>query len=153
MKYSNWFGIAAAVVLVYSCTMNWAWYPDVKQFFTGFYSLDNMYGKPGKVFIFMGALAVIFYLIPRAWAKRWNLLVCALILAYAIKTFILFSACYRGICPDRQAGLWVMLFASAAMMVAALFPGGKLKPENSYSKKSGNQEGQSGSNEAGEPNP
>ena|SRR5688572_4677920 len=122
MKFSQILGIIAAVVLVWASTLNWTWYPDLQKYFTGFWSENNMYGKPGKVFVFFAVIAVIFFLIPRIWAKRWNLLVSALIMAYAIKSFILFSGCYRGICPEKQAGIWIMLASAAIILLATLLP-------------------------------
>lgn len=127
MKYSQLAGVIAAVLLMFSGLMNWAWFPDLKEYFTGFYTYNNNYGKPGRVFIVLGAVAIIFYLVPRIWAKRVNMFVCVLILAYAIKTFILYSGCYRGICPEKQAGLWIMLFLSAFMFAASLLPDLKIK--------------------------
>ncbi len=129
MKYSQSFGVFAAVVLVASCTLNWTWYHDLQEHFTGFYSAGNNYGKPGRVFLFMAAVATIFFLLKRVWAKRWNLLVCGLIVAYAVKTFILYTSCYRGICPEKQAGIWIMLAAAIMMMVAAVLPDLKLREE------------------------
>lgn len=112
----------AALILVSSCFLNWTWYPDIREFFTGFHSAGNAYGKPGKVFIFFASIATAFFLTPRIWAKRWNILVCCLTVAYAVKTFILFSGCYRGICPEKQTGIWVMLIMSFLMLAAALLP-------------------------------
>ena len=129
MKYSQLAGVIAAVLLMLSGLLNWAWFPDLQQYFTGFYTYNNTYGKPGKVFIILGAVAIIFYLVPRIWAKRINMFVCILILAYAIKTFILYSGCYRGVCPEKQAGLWVMLVLSALMFTASLLPDLKLKKD------------------------
>jgi len=129
MKYSQWLGIAAAVALVISCTFHWTWYPDLQQYFTGFYSENNSYGKPGKAFVFFCSIAVVFYAIPRVWAKRWNILLCCIILAFAIRSFIVFSTCYRGICPEKQPGIWVMLSMAALMMLAALFPDLTIKKE------------------------
>lgn len=131
MRYSQWIGIAAAITLMASGFLHWAWYPDLQQYFTGFYSEKNLYGKPGKVFIFFAAIAIIFYLLPKIWAKRWNILVCALTLAYAIKSFIGFSGCYRGICPQRQVGIWIMLSSAAIMMLAALLPDMKVEKKGS----------------------
>lgn len=122
MKYSQAIGIIAAVVLVLSGFLNWAWYPDIQKYFTGFFSENNMYGKPGKVFAFFALIATIFFWIPKIWAKRWNLLVCSLTLAFAVKTFILFAGCYRGICPVKQPGIWVMLASAILMMACALLP-------------------------------
>lgn len=127
MKYSQVLGIIAAIVLMLSGLVNWTWYPDIKEYFTGFYSYNNTYGRPGIAFIVLGIIAIIFYLVPRIWAKRWNVFFCAIILAFAVRTFITFSGCYRGICPERQPGIWVMIVSAALMMVAALLPDLRLK--------------------------
>jgi len=131
MKYSQWIGIAAAIVLVIAGFLPWTYHPDLNKNFTGFFSEKNIYGKPGSVFIVVSIVAIIFFAIQRVWAKRWNMFICALILAYAIKSFIVFSGCYRGICPDKLVGLWLMLLSAIVMMGMALFPDVKLKDEGS----------------------
>src|SRR5439155_14194067 len=122
MKYSQWIGIAAAIILVIACFLPWTFHPDLNKNFTGFFSEHNIYGKPGYVFIVVCAIAVVFFCIPRLWAKRWNIFVGAVILSYAIKSFIVYSGCYRAICPDKKAGLWRMLLCSILLLVMALFP-------------------------------
>jgi hypothetical protein len=122
MKYSNWIGVAAAVLLMISCNLAWTYHPDLNETFTGFFSEKNIYGKPGKLLSFFAAVAIVLFLIPRVWAKRGNLFLCAVALAYAIKSFILFSGCYRGICPEKRTGLWLMLFSTIVMLAAAILP-------------------------------
>lgn len=122
MKYSNWIGIAAAVTLVIACFLPWTYHPDLDKVFTGFFSQNNVYGKPGYAFIVLAAVAVIFYLIPKVWAKRGNLIVCAIVVAYAVKNFIVFSTCYTGICPDKKTGLWLMAGAAILMLIMAITP-------------------------------
>lgn len=122
MRYSQWIGILAALALIVACFLPWTFHPDLNKTFTGFYSENNVYGKPGKVFIFLAVVAIILYLIPKIWAKRWNLLSGALVVAFAIKTFITFSGCYRGICPVKQPGIWIMLAASVVMLIMILVP-------------------------------
>jgi len=122
MKYSQWIGIFAAVVLVVASFLPWTFHPDLNKYFTGFFSENNNYGKPGKVFIVLAVVATIFFLIPRIWAKRWNLLIGALTVAFAIKSFIVFSGCYRGVCPTKQIGLWIMLLAAIGVLAMALLP-------------------------------
>lgn len=131
MKFSQWIGVLACLTLIISGFMNWTWYPDLHKFFTGFESENNMYGKPGKIFIYFSTVAIIFFLLPKVWAKRWNLLICCIIVAYAIKSFILFSACYRGVCPVKQPGIWMMLFSAIIIMLCALLPDLKIKEEKS----------------------
>jgi len=129
MKYSQWIGIAAAIILVIAGFLPWTYHPDLNKNFTGFFSENNVYGKPGYVFVIMSIITIVFFAIQRVWAKRWNMFICALVLSYAIKSFIMFSGCYRGICPDKLAGLWIMLASAVLMMVMALFPDIKLKEE------------------------
>jgi uncharacterized membrane protein YfhO len=123
MKYSQGIGIAAAISLVASCFLNWAWYPDLQQHFTGFYSYQNYYGRRGIFFSVMASLAVLFYIIPRLWAKRINLLVTAINLAYAVFTFITFTRCYGpAICPEKRFGLFLLCASALVMMIMALLP-------------------------------
>jgi len=37
--------------------------------------------------------------------------------------------CRVGECPEKQIGLWLVLLASALILIAALFPDVKLKEE------------------------
>lgn len=129
MKYSQWIGIAAAVLLGIACFLPWTYHPDVHKTFTGFFSEQNVYGKPGKLLIALGVPAIVFFAIPRVWAKRWNLLVTALLVAFAIRSFLIFSGCYNGICPSRQAGIWLMLICSVLMLLMAVFPDVKVKSD------------------------
>lgn len=134
MRFSQWIGILACLTLIGSGFTNWTWYPDLHKYFTGFYSYENVYGRPGKIFIYFASVAIIFFLIPKIWAKRWNVLICSIIVAFAIKTFILYSSCYRATCPEKQPGIWVMLFSAFVLMLCALLPDMKLK-ENSAPRK------------------
>jgi hypothetical protein len=129
MKYSQWIGIAASVLLIIAGFLPWTYHPDLNKNFTGFFTENNVYGKPGNVFVVVSLIAIVFFAVQRVWAKRWNMFICAIILAYAIKSFIMYSGCYRGICPDKLAGLWIMLLSAITMMVMALFPDLKLKDE------------------------
>lgn len=122
MRYSQYAGVFASLALVFSGFLEWTWYPDLQTSFTGYHSEANIYGKPALLFNLLAAVAIAFFLISRTWAKRWNLLVTAITLAFAIRTFILFTACYRGICPSKQTGIWVMMGSAALMMICTLLP-------------------------------
>jgi hypothetical protein len=127
MKYSTWIGILAALVLVVACFMPWAYYPDINKNFTGFFSEANAYGKPGKALIFFAVVVSILFVIPKIWAKRVNVFFCAATIAYCVKCFVLFTTCYNGICPEKKTGVFLILLASATMLLASLLPDLKLK--------------------------
>jgi len=129
MKYAPYIGILAAILLIISCFLPWAYYPDIQQTFTGFYSHENTYGRPGKAFIFLALLITIFLLIPRLWAKRAGQVTGIVILAYAVKTFILFTSCYNGVCPEKKAGIFLVIFSAIIILIAGLFTGVKIPPE------------------------
>jgi len=131
MKYSQWIGILAAALLVGACFLPWAWYPDLRKEFTGFFSEGNTYGRPGKIFMFFAVIQTILFLFPRVWAKRANIFVSALTVAFCLKCYLLFTACYRGICPTPRIGIFLVALASITMLVATLLPGTRLKEEQS----------------------
>ena len=126
MKYSQWIGIFGLCILIVSCFLPWTYHPDLNKTFTGFFSENNLYGKPGKVFIFLSLIAMACFVLPRIWAKRINFFVCAVIVAYAFRSFIIYSGCYRGICPEKRGGLWLMLAAAILTLVMAVVPDIKL---------------------------
>lgn len=129
MKYASHFGILAAALLITANFIPWAYYPDIHQTFNGFYSNQNIYGQPGKVFVFLAMLSAVFFLIPKLWAKRLNQFLGVIILAYAVKSFNLFAACYQGICPQKKTGLFLMLISAICILIASLFSGMKLPEE------------------------
>ena len=122
MKYSKWIGIAALMILIISCFLPWTYHPDLNKTFTGFFSENNAYGKPGKAFIFFSIAAALGFLINRVWAKRMNFFICAVIVAYACRCFIIFSGCYSGICPEKKVGLWLMIVAAILSLAMAVIP-------------------------------
>lgn len=107
--------------------MPWTYYADIRETFTGFYSYKNEYGRPGKFLSFTGAAAFLLMYLPKVWAKRVNLFLCAIALGYAIKTYILFTSCYNAYCPEKKSGIYLMLLCSVLMLTAAVFPDLKMR--------------------------
>jgi len=127
MRYSNMIGELTAIILVVACFLPWAYYPDLGKSFTGFFSEGNAYGRPGKLLTVLACLAIVLFAIPRVWSKRSNLLVGAFTIAYSIKSFVLFSSCYNGVCPQKKEGLYLMLLSSLVIFIMALVPDMRLK--------------------------
>ncbi|HEV2355099.1 MAG TPA: hypothetical protein VGR89_12705 [Puia sp.] len=130
MRYSQWIGIAAAVILIIASFLPWAFFPDLNESFTGFFSERNRYGRPGTVLIFFSVVMIVLYLIPKVWAKRANILVAAISFAFCIRCFMLYTACYSGICPGKEAGIIIVLVASAITLAAALLPDLPVRQDN-----------------------
>jgi hypothetical protein len=126
-RFFNWLGIAACVVLIISCFLPWTFHADVNKDFTGFFSEQNKYGRPGKFIIIFTAVILAFMLLPKIWAKRTNLFLGAMLVAYAIKTYILYTSCYMAYCPEKKPGVFLMLFGAVAVFIGVVFPNMKMQ--------------------------
>jgi hypothetical protein len=125
----KWIGLFAFILLVVSCFLPWVIIPSKNITFTGINLAIKNFGGPGYFHFFFGFIFIVFHFIPRLWAKRCNLLVVALNIAWAIRNYFIISMCREGDCPEKQIGLWLVLLASILILIAALFPDIKLKEE------------------------
>lgn len=128
-------GLVACLLLVISCFLPWMYYADphiateAQRTFTGFSTYQNQYGKPGKLLSLIAIIVFAFMLLQKIWAKRANLFITALGVGYAIKTYVLFTSCYNAYCPEKKAGIFLMLVCMAVLLIAAVFPDFKLQQE------------------------
>ena len=129
MRYMKWIGLFAVILLIVSCFLPWVIISSKNIVVSGVDSTGTNFGKPGYTHFVMSFFFIIFHLIPTLWAKRVNLLVVALNIAWAIRNYFIISMCREGECPEKQIGLWLVLLASVLVLVAALFPDIKLKEE------------------------
>lgn len=122
MRYIKWIGLGAALLLIISCFIPWVIIESRHITVSGVDAAGTAYGKPGYLHLVLVVFFLFFHFTPRLWAKRANLLVVGLNTAWAIKNFFLIAVCRGGECPERQAGLYLMLAGSLLLLVAALFP-------------------------------
>ena len=130
-KILHWLGLADCITLMISCFLPWGYYADIDTTFTGLYSYENRYGRPGKLLILLTTIIFVFMIVPKIWAKRANIFVCALCVGYAVKSFVLFKACYKAYCPDMKIGFYLMIISAFVMLAAVVFPDMKLEKKKS----------------------
>ena len=122
MKYYKWIGWCASVLLIASCFIPWTYYADLDKNFTGFFSEQNIYGKPAILFIFFAFASALLIYLDKVWAKRTHIFVAALNIGYLIKTYILFTSCYNAYCPEKKFGLYLLVLSSVVLMIVSIFP-------------------------------
>ncbi|HTL07504.1 MAG TPA: hypothetical protein VL307_04570 [Chitinophagaceae bacterium] len=123
MKYSKWIGLLAAITVVIVCCTVWVVVPSAGLTIGGMSSVGkHNFGRPGLMNIFCAAGAALFFMLPRIWAKRTNVFFCGFNIAWSIRNFILFSRCYAGDCPEKTASLYILLAASAIMLLMSFVP-------------------------------
>ncbi len=127
--YTRWIALSAFILLAVACFLPWTFHADIQKTFTGFYTEKNMYGRPAKFLLIFGGLSALFAFIPKLWLKRTALFMSGLNVAYGIKTFLMFGACYQGYCPEKKIGLFLMLISTILLMIAAMFPAGEIKQQ------------------------
>jgi len=126
MRWMKWTGIVAAVLLVISCFLTWVVIVSRNIIVTGVNAGGTNYGKPGYFNLLMTLFFLAFTLTPKIWAKRINLLVTAMNLAWAVRNYFIISACSAGDCPEKHTGIFLLLLASVLMLVSSLVPDLKL---------------------------
>ena len=129
MKYSKSIGIAIYFLLIGVCFMPWTYHADLGKYFNGFFSQNDVYGKPGKFIIFFSLVCVITMLIPKIWAKFVHIFFAGFILAYALKTYHLFTSSYNAYSPEKQPGIYLLVILAILSFGIALFPNVKLGDE------------------------
>lgn len=129
MRYMKWFGLLAIILLVVSCFLPWVVITSQNITVTGVDSTGTNFGKPGYAHFVLGFFFIILHFIPKLWAKRLNLIIVALNIAWAVRNYFIISMCREGECPEKQIGLWLVIAASVLMLLAALFPDVELKEE------------------------
>jgi hypothetical protein len=122
MKYSIWIGLLIYLMLIGVCFMPWTYHADVDKYFNGFFSEQDVYGKPGKFIIFFSVVCIITMLIPKIWSKFFHIFFAGFILAYSLKTYHLFTSSYNAYTPEKQAGIYLLVLLSILSFFIALFP-------------------------------
>ena len=123
-------GIAACISIIAACFLPWVHYNNIHETFTGFhvikFATGNYYGKAGIPITVFASVILLLMLIPKTFAKRANLFVSALLFAYCIRTYIIFtSALFEGE-VEKFAGIYLIVGLSIVILVASLFPKQKI---------------------------
>ena len=127
MKYSNYIGSIAALVLICFCFLPWVYIDAIQTTITGMRAEHTNFGRPGLLHICFSVLSIIFFLVPAVWAKRTNLFIGAFNFAWSIRNYLVITQCEVGECPHKQFGIFAIVIFSALLLVMTMLPDVKLK--------------------------
>ena len=127
MKYSKWIGLVIYILLIVVCFLPWTYHADLDKYFNGFFSQKDVYGKPGKFFVIFSVICILLIFVEKVWAKFMHLFFAGIIIAYALKTYHLFTSSYNAYTPEKQMGIYILVVLSIFSFLIALFPDMKLK--------------------------
>ena len=124
----KWIGVAATCLLVLACFLPWFHLAWLDLTVTGL-KAGEKFGKPAYWHFVFAFFFIVFNLIPRVWAKQWNVFIAAINCAWTARNFFALAMCSGGECPARQYGIWLLLAAAIGMLIASLFPDVELPGE------------------------
>ena len=122
MKYSQLLGCIAVILLAGICYLPWSFIAERNILVTGMSAPGTVYGKPGLMHLVLGVPLILFFFIPKIWAKRTNVFIAAINLAWSIRNYILLSTCYMGECPQRKVGLFLAILLCAFILAMSFLP-------------------------------
>jgi hypothetical protein len=126
MKHSQTIGIIAALLVIVLCFFPWSYVVSKQLTISGFHTEGTSFGKPGLFNIILCSVMIVFFLLPRIWAKRTNIFIAVLNLAWSFRNFLLISACMLGECPEKKPALYAILILSIVIQFMTFLPKIKL---------------------------
>lgn len=130
MKHSQTIGILASIALIATCFLPWSFIASQQLTVTGFHAQGTSFGKPGLFNAMLSVVMILFFALPVLWAKRTNMFLAAMNLAWAFRNYLLVSSCMMGECPEKKPGLFILLFLAVLIQFMALLPKIKISNEN-----------------------
>ena len=125
-KILHYAGIAACLLLLAACFMPWVHYNNVNLTFNGFnvtpFPTGNYYGKSGYAISFLSFLLLLGMLSKKIWAKRVNLFVAAVLAAYGIRTYIIFTSALFENELIKYPALHLVAILPFVILAASIFP-------------------------------
>ena len=118
--------ILSCLALIITCFLPWVHYNSINETFTGFnvkpFSTKVNYGKAGKIIVGLTIISLLCTIIPKLFLKRVNMFSTALLFAYCIRTYVLFTGSIFEGQVEKFAGIYLIMLFSLALVVFSVFP-------------------------------
>ena len=128
--------IFSCIALIISCFIPWVHYNSINETFTGFnvkpFSTKVNYGKAGKIIVILTSISLVCTVLPVLFLKRVNMFATALLFAYCIRTYVLFTGSIFDGQVEKLAGIYLIILLSLVLVVCSVFP--NLEEDRFYRK-------------------
>lgn len=122
MQSIKWLAILTAGILITACFFPWVSIEGKDFFVGGFYSsAASPFGMPGLLHVFFCFIYILFVLLQKIWSVRTAFFISAFNIAWAVRNFLVISACSGGVCPEKHTALYVILIGSIALTILTPF--------------------------------
>ncbi len=125
-KILHYVAIIAAIALIATCFIPWVHYNNIDVTFNGFnvkrFATGVYYGRAGIIITVLASISLLFTLLPSIVAKRINMFLCALLVAYTLRTYVIFTGSLFDGEVTKLAGIYLIVLLSFVMVTCSVFP-------------------------------
>jgi hypothetical protein len=122
MQSIKWLAVLTAALIITACFFPWVSVGSQNFVVGGFYSSDNSrFGQPGIFHLVFASVCILFLLVNRIWSVRTAFFISAFNIAWAVRNFIVLSACSGGECPEKHTAMYVVLAGSFLLTILISF--------------------------------
>jgi cytochrome bd-type quinol oxidase subunit 2 len=125
-KNLHYIAILTCIALIATCFIPWVHYNSIDTTFNGYnvkpFSTGVNYGRAGKIITILVSISFLLTLLPYVAAKRTNMFVAALLVAYTIRTYILFTGSLFEGEVVKLAGIYLIIALSFVILICSIFP-------------------------------
>jgi hypothetical protein len=116
----NWVAVIFSIFLIIACFLPWVIIENKNITVKGIEAGGTAFGKPGYMHFFLTTVYISLVILNKWWSKRIAIFIAAFNMAWAVRNFIIISACHGGECPVKKIGIYIMVASSFAMLIAIL---------------------------------
>ena len=128
MKYSQLLGFLACIGEIIACFMPWVFVAEQHLLISGMNEAVPNFGRPGIFNIVLSTFISLLFILPKIWAKRTNVIIAAINLAWSLRNYLVITACRAGECPEKRAGIYLLLCLSIFILLMSFLPPIKVPP-------------------------
>ena len=125
-KNIHYLAIVATLAIIATCFIPWVHYNNINVTFNGYnvkkFATGVYYGRAGIIITIFAAISLLFTLLPSIVAKRVNMFLCALLVAYTLRTYVIFTGSLFDGEVTKLAGIYLIVFLSFVMVICSVFP-------------------------------
>ena len=125
-KILHYTALFTSIALIASCFIPWVHYNSIDTTFTGYnvkpFVTGTNLGRGGIPITIFAVLSFVLTALPTVAAKRTNMFVCALLMAYAMSRHMVFTASLFEGEVVKLAGIYLIVILPIIMLVCSVFP-------------------------------
>ena len=136
MKYKknlHYLAIISTIAIIITCFIPWVHYNNIDVTFNGYnvkrFATGVYYGRAGIIITILASISLVFTLMQSVVAKRVNMFLCALLVAYTLRTYVIFTGSLFDGEVTKLAGIYLIVFLSFVMVFCSIFPSLKEEEE------------------------